>query len=93
MMRPSVALPTGTLIGLPVRFHGEAALQAFGGAHGDGAHHAVAELLLHFERQFDVLELERLVDSRNRLARELHVDDGADDLGNFACGHDFNSSN
>ena len=92
-MRPSVAAPTGTEIGLPVDSTGEAALQAFGGAHGNRAHHAVAELLLHFQGQFDVLELERLVDLRNRLARELHVDDGADDLGNFACGHDFDSSN
>ena len=86
-MRPSVALPTGTLIGLPVAFHREAALQAFRGAHGDGAHDAVAELLLHFEREIHVLELERFVDLRDRLARELHVDDGADDLGNLACGH------
>ena len=51
MMRPSVPSPTGTEIGAPVASHGQAALQAFGGAHGDGAHHAVAELLLHFERQ------------------------------------------
>ncbi len=64
--------------------HRQAALQAFGGTHGDGAHHAVAELLLHFERQVDVRQLQRLVDVRNRLARKLDVDDGADDLGNLA---------
>ena len=29
----------------------EAALQTFGGGHGDGAHPVVAEMLLHFERQ------------------------------------------
>jgi len=66
--------------------HRQAALQAFRGAHGDGAHHPVAELLLHLERQIDFLELQRFVDSRDRLARELDVDDGADDLGNVSFG-------
>ena len=51
MMRPSVAVPTGTLMPLAGVLHGEAAAQAVGGTHGDGAHDAVAELLLHFERQ------------------------------------------
>ena len=51
--------------------HGEPAAQAFGGAHRDGAHDAVAELLLHFEREVHVLQLQRLVDLRDRLAREL----------------------
>ena len=36
-------------------FDREAALQALGGAHRDRAHDAVAELLLHFEREIDVL--------------------------------------
>ena len=62
----------------------QAALQAFGNAHRDRAHDAVAELLLHFERQLDVLELERLVDLRDLLARKFHVDDRADDLDNLA---------
>jgi len=39
------------------RLHGEAALESLGRAHGDGAHHAVAQLLLHLERQVHVLEL------------------------------------
>ena len=43
----------------------ESALQAFGCAHRDGAHHAVAQLLLHFERQFDIGEPQRLVDLRH----------------------------
>ena len=29
-----------------------AALESLGGAHGDGAHPVVAEMLLHFEREF-----------------------------------------
>ena len=51
MMRPSVAVPTGTEIGAPVLLHLHAAAQAVGRAERDGAHDAVAELLLHFERQ------------------------------------------
>src|SRR6185437_10124210 len=57
-----------------------------GGSHGDRAHDAVAELLLHFERQVEVLQLQRLVDARDGVARELDVDDGADDLGDGAFG-------
>ncbi len=64
--------------------HGEPALQALGGAHRDRAHDAVAELLLHLERQVVVHELERLVDRRDSLARELHVDHRADDLDDLA---------
>src|SRR4029077_2710012 len=72
--------------------HGEPALQPFRGAHGDGAHHAVAELLLHFECQVHVLELERFVNAGDGLTRKLDVDDGADDLGNLSlsgAGHSF----
>jgi hypothetical protein len=66
---------------------GEAALEAFGSAHRDGAHDAVAELLLHFEGEVSVGQLQRLVDLGDRVAREFHVDDGADDLGDLACSH------
>ena len=87
MMRPSVPAPTGTVIPLPVPVHGEAAAQTLGRAHRDGAHDAVAELLLHFEGQIHVVELERVVDLRNLIARKLHIDDRADDLHDFAAGH------
>ena len=68
--------------------HLHAALQAVGAAHRDRAHDAVAELLLHLEREplLDQLVLgigledQRVVDLRQRLALELHVDDGADAL-------------
>ena len=65
----------------------QAALQAFGHAHGDRAHDAVAELLLHFQRQVDVLELQRFVNLRDLVARKFHVDDRADDLHNLAARH------
>ncbi len=78
-------LAHGHVIGLPVGLHGEAALQTFGGAHRDGAHHAVAELLLHFEREVHVGELERFGKICGIASRgEFDVDDGADDLGDFA---------
>ena len=66
---------------------GEAAAQAFGRTHRDRAHDAVAELLLHFERQVNVIELERVVDLGDLIARKFHVDDRADDLHDFAAGH------
>ncbi len=83
-MRPSVALPTGTLIGRAGGLDFEPATQAFRGAHRDGAHHAVAQLLLHFEREVHVLQLQRVVHLRDRLARKLHVDDRTDDLSDLA---------
>ena len=87
MMRPSVPVPTGTEIGLPVASTARPRFRPSDAPMRDRAHDAVAELLLHFEREIDVLELQRFVDVRDRLARELHVDDRADDLGNLACGH------
>jgi hypothetical protein len=77
MMRPSVPWPTGTWIGAPVELT----------AHRDGAHHTVAQLLLHFERQFDIGEPQGLVDLRHRFTWKLHVDDRADDLCNLASCH------
>jgi hypothetical protein len=51
MMRPSVALPPGTGDrGAGVGDH-QAAAQAVGRAERDGAHDAVAQLLLHLERE------------------------------------------
>ena len=51
MMRPSVLGPTGHRNRLAGVGDADAAVQAFGGAHGDRAHDAVAELLLHLEGQ------------------------------------------
>jgi peptide chain release factor 1 len=56
--------------------------QAFAGVHGNGAHGVLTELLRHFEHQAVALVLgfER-IQNRRQLAFEVHVDDGADDLG------------
>ena len=70
-----------------------AAHQTFGDVHRDGAHRRFAEMLRHFEHQTiaAVIGLERIQD-RRQIALELHVDDGADHLGDlaglvgFACG-------
>src|SRR5690606_29135541 len=56
-------------------------------AHGDGAYDTVAELLLHFKRQAAVFKNQRVIDARNRVAREFDVDDRADDLNNLAVTH------
>src|SRR5690606_13549245 len=59
---------------------GAAAAQPLARAHRDAAADALAELLLDLERQVAVVELQRIVDLRDRVARELDVDDGADHL-------------
>ncbi len=79
-MRPSIFGADGhrdRLAGVRDR---EAAAQTFGRAHRDRPHDTVAELLLHLERQVAVLQLQRVVDFRDRVARKLDVDDGANDL-------------
>ena len=64
---------------------GLAAHEALGRVHGDAAHRALAELLrdLEHEAVAVVRGLERVEDLR-QVAVELHVDDGADDLGDAA---------
>ena len=72
-----------------------AALQAVGRTHRDRADHAVAELLLDLERQALLDELvagvllqhQRVVDVRHRVARELDVDDRADALNDGPGGY------
>src|SRR5690606_26775805 len=65
----------------------DAALQALARAHGDGAHDAVAELLLDLEGEIAVGELQGVVHLRQRITRELDVDDRADDLNYCARTH------
>jgi hypothetical protein len=50
---------------------------------------AVAQLLLHFERQPDLVHLEGVVDIGNLVTREFHVDDGADALNDGSLIHGF----
>ena len=85
-MRPRVFGPTGTEIGAPVLSTPDPALQAVGGAHRDGAHHPVADLLLHFQGQA-VLDLERVIDLGHRRARKLRVHDGPDDFDDVSVAH------
>ena len=63
------------------------AAQSVGAAERDRAHDAVAQLLLHLERQPDLVHLERVVDLRHLIARELHVDDRADALNDGSLIH------
>ena len=99
MMRPSVPAPTGTAIGCAGVGDFLAADQTFGGVHRDGAHRGFAEMLRDFEHQAvaAVLGLERVQNGR-QMAFELHVDDGADDLGDASglvgwCSHKLSPSN
>src|SRR5690606_24335829 len=65
----------------------QVALQAVGGAQRDGAHDAVAELLLHFQGDGGAIDLQRVVHLRHFRARALDVDDRADDLNDLALTH------
>ena len=58
----------------------QATFQALGGAHGNGAYYAVAQLLLDFEDGLNVGDLQRVVDLGHRVPRKLYVNHRADDL-------------
>ena len=61
--------------------------ETFGNVHGDAAHRVLAKLLGDFEHEAVpvVVRLEG-VENRRQIAVELHVDDGADHLGDAAGG-------
>ena len=63
------------------------ATQAFGGAQANGAHHAVAQLLLDFQRELGAFECERVIDVRQLVARKRDVDHRADTLDNRSFVH------
>ena len=78
--------------------HFLAAHQTFGGVHRDGAHGGFTEMLGDFQHQavVAVLGFERIENGR-QVAFELHVDDGAHDLGDATdlvscCGHEYSPS-
>ena len=59
--------------------------QTLGRVHRDGPHRVLAKVLRHFEDQsFAVVVGFQRVQNRGQIAIELHVDDGADDLSDFA---------
>ena len=63
--------------------HRRAAAETVGGAHGDGAHRVVAEVRLRLQGEDAAVipgHLERVVDLRQHVRRELHVDHRAGDL-------------
>ena len=72
------------------RFSGVAnhdpAAQAVGRAERDGAHDAVAELLLHFQRQCRAFKLEGVVNFGHLVARKFHVHHRTNTLNNFSLG-------
>ena len=71
-----------------------AARQAVGGIHGHAADQMFAQMLLHLQHQAAfsvpaVLDLERVVDGRQFLAAEIHIDDDTDNFldGSFLHDH------
>src|SRR5690606_29071913 len=74
--------------------HGHATTQTVGGTHGDGANHAVAQLLLDFESQAllgecgaVIGELESVINVGNAVAGELNIHHGADALNDGTVAH------
>ena len=67
----------------------QTALQAVRRAHGDGTHHAAAQLLLNFQHQtsITILNLKGVVHLRYRVLREFDVNYGADNLDNLSSCH------
>ena len=86
------ALPHRHFNGVPRIPHGHAAAQAVRGAHGHGAHPAVADVLLDFQHQglaFSVnfiVHFQRIEQGRKRFSLgKIRIDHGADDLNESAC--------
>src|SRR5690606_27565766 len=65
----------------------QATLEAFGRTHRNGTHHAVAQLLLHFEGGFGADYFQRFINTRHLITWEFHVDNGADDLNDTSATH------
>ena len=98
-MRPSVASPTGTLIGAPVSITSTPRADAVGRVHRDGAHAVVAQVLLDFGDQLDRRaslalgddDLQRGVDLGQPISEDgvdddpLDLDDRADVAGAPVC--------
>ena len=87
MMRPSVPAPTGTVIGPPVSLTSWPRTKPFRNVHRDAAHGVFAQVLRDFQNQprASVVGFQRVENGR-QFAVELHVDDGADHLGDAAGG-------
>ena len=59
--------------------------QTFGGVEGDGPHIASSEMLGHLKDESVLGSLHlKGIEDRGQLSIELHVDDGADNLGYFS---------
>ena len=67
--------------------HLQAAAQTVRRAHGDGAHDAVAQLLLDFQNEARGVDHQGVVHGRNGVPGELDVHHGANDLNDFSGAH------
>ena len=66
----------------------QSAAQSVGRPHGDGPHHAVAELLLDLQRQVGLRHRQCVIDLRHGGRFEFHVHDGADDFYDLSRAHE-----
>ena len=76
--------------------HVHAADQTFGGVHGDTADRVFTQVLRHFQNEIPRLVTDRrigslqgVVDRRQRAVGKLHVDDRAQNLGDFPHVHKY----
>ena len=68
-------------------FHIQTAAHPLGGAHGNCAHHTVAQLLLYFEGESFVTYHQCVIHLWHAVTGELHIDDGADNLYDLSATH------
>ena len=58
-------------------------------SHGNSAHNAITELLLHFKREVCLIQLKRIIDLRYSISWKFDVYNSADDLNNRTRTHVF----
>ena len=68
-------------------FNIESATQTFRAAESNGADDAVAKLLLHFECNFGINNLEGIIDRRHAVARKLDVNNSSNNLYDSTATH------
>ena len=69
--------------------HHQATTQAVGRTERNGAHDAVAELLLHFQCQGRAFHFQGIINLGHLIAWKFHVNHGANTLNNFSLGLHF----
>ena len=69
--------------------HHQTAAQAVRGAKRNGSHHAVTELLLHFQCEGRAIHFQSIINFGHLIAWKFHVNHGTNTLNNFSLGLHF----